>query len=80
MGKDINDLVNHANDRIKVVFEKCNSKKLYLNPKKSEFMVVTNREVPPEVQLRIGGEQIKRVDLVKYLDVFVDRRLNLMFI
>ena len=71
-GKYVNSLVKHANDRLEVVSEWCNSNMFHLKLKKLELMVVTNRGELPEVQLKMGVDQIKQVDSVKYPRVIMD--------
>ena len=56
--------------------EWCNWNKLSLNPEKSEFLIVTNRDLVFEPQLYIGTDPIRRVQVFKYLGVYLDSKLK----
>jgi len=60
------------NSAIKSVFSYCNSNKLSLNLKKTNYMVVTS----PKKRVDINIQYIERKDHIKYLGVFIDKHLN----
>ena len=73
---DFNTLVHLVNERLKVVFDWCNYNKMSLNPSKSEYMLFTNRKVPYEPQIVLGGDRIERKSSVKYLGIHIDSGLR----
>ena len=73
---DIEYLINHVGQRLSVILDWCRFNKLSINPSKSEFMVVTNRNIDFEPMLCIGNEQIAHKQCVKYLGLQIDNALN----
>ena len=76
VGEDLNELVYHVNQRMKIIREWCNENKLKINPIKSEFMMVTNKKVAVQPQIFLGDEPIPRVECARYLGVYIDNHLR----
>lgn len=53
------------------------SSKLSLNTSKTKFMIVTNRNVPKNVEIKINKSIIERVYEFKYLGIVLDHKLSL---
>lgn len=51
-------------------------KKLKLNVSKTKYMVVTTRRSESNVGIRIDGEAVERVNVIKYLGVMLDEKLS----
>ena len=76
VGESVDSLVAQANYKLELIFNWCNQNKLLLNPNKSEFMLISNREIPEGVSLNLGAERITAVNCFKYLGVHLDSRLK----
>ena len=76
VGDDLPELVSHINSKLKIVSEWCRFNQLSLNPEKSEFMLITNKNVNFSPVISIGNSSVRRVDCVKYLGMFVDEKMK----
>ena len=77
VGENLSELTSHVNPQLSRISEWCTFNKLALNlEKKSEFMMITNRQVTTSPSVYVGEDQIKKVSTVKYLGVFMDDRLK----
>ena len=52
------------------------SNKLFLNITKTKYMIIHNRGRPPELNLNIGGSNIDRCEVHKFLGIHIDDRLT----
>ena len=62
VGKNLEELTNHVNSRLRDILHWCSCNKLSLNPLKSKFMVGTNKQVETRPQLfivRIRSKKLK---------------------
>ena len=50
--------------------------KLFLNIDKTKYMIIHNRGRPPDLNLNIGGAQVNRCTVHKFLGVCIDEQLN----
>ena len=50
--------------------------KLFLNIDKTKYMIIHNRGRPQGINLNIGGSQVNRCEVHKFLGVFIDDQLN----
>ena len=75
-GNDIDVLLRQINQRLVTIQSWCNANKMSLNPMKSKYMIVTNRQKHHEVQLFLGNNQLEEVDTFKYLGLFIDSNLK----
>ena len=73
---NLEELIDHVNNRLRNILVWCNCNKLSLNPLKSEFMVVINKRVETRPQLFIGAHQIKEVKRFKYLGIYINTQLK----
>ena len=73
---DLQYLLNHVGQRLITILDWCRFNKLSINPSKSEFMIVTNRNIDFEPHLRIGNDEISLKHSVKYLGLHIDHRLT----
>ena len=64
------------NDQLTMVNEWCKANKLSLNHTKSEFMLITNRSVTVTPKIKIGNNEILRVESFKYLGINIDSSLK----
>ena len=76
VGENLQQLCDHVNNRLRVIHDWCNANKLAVNPKKSEFMILTNKKIDIIPILKIGNEPIRMSDKFKYLGVYIDRSLK----
>lgn len=75
--KNINEAFNQMNSDLKNVYKWLNQNKLKLNAKKTEYMIISKKEIDlGNLVIKIGNDIIKRVECVKYLGVFIDDKLN----
>ena len=73
---DLTRLQNHANERLALVLDWCRSNKLSLNPTKSEYMIISNRNLDFEPTILLGTDTITRKQSVKYLGLQIDSQLK----
>ena len=75
-GTNINEIVQKMNDALNRIFQWCCFNKLTINSEKSKalFFGLPRNFCPPLVL--INGTQIKYFDDIKYLGIFIDRRLT----
>ena len=76
VGGSIENLISHVNVRLELIYDWCNRNKLLVNPSKSKFMVVSNRNIPDNLVLKLGNDSINCVDSFKYLGVYIDSKLK----
>ena len=69
VGDNLIDLTAHVNNRLSVINDWCCENKLFLNRKKSEFMVITTKNIDIVPELFIGTDKLKPVNSFKYLGV-----------
>ena len=72
---DFQSLIHHVNRRFKLIVEWCNFK-IYLNPSKSEFMVVSNRIHALHPALKLHDEVLQLTNSFKYLGMHLDKTLK----
>ena len=73
---DLDILVDHVNEKLKIIYDWCNFNKMLMNPDKCEYMLFTNRKVVDDPHIYIGNSRVKRVNSVKYLGVHIDDGLK----
>ena len=78
-GDNINDVVNKLQTDLSKFGTWCESNKLTVNTKKSNFVVYGTMTKVSKVQnldLRLNGDRLNRVPFYKYLGVFLDSNLT----
>ena len=75
-GDNLENLIRHVNNRLAVINDWCNVNKLFLNRKKSEYMIVTNKVINFTPELFIANDKLTRVETFKYLGVHIDSSLK----
>ena len=68
--------MSHVNDRMNSISSWCRFNKLAINALKSEFMILTNKSVPRDLQLNFDDGSISCKTHVKYLGLLLDNKLN----
>ena len=76
VGTSLEMLTENVSNRLREIFEWCNSNKLSLNLTKSEFLIVTNKIVVNRPQVFIGTDTIKEVDSFNYLGFHINTRFE----
>jgi len=76
LGDNLNDLTDLVNSKLNDINDWCKFNKISLNPKKSEFMLISNKRVNNHPVIRIGNELVKCVESFKYLGIHIDRSLK----
>ena len=74
--QDLNFLVDYVNKRLSRTLNWCNYKKLFINPAKSEFMVISNRLIETEPVLYLCNDRIICKSSVKDLGLLIDCNLK----
>ena len=75
-GDNLDNLIHHVNQRLLIVNDWCSANKLFLNRSKSEYMIVTNRQISSNLQVSIGNDVLNRVNTFRYLGVNLDSGLK----
>ena len=76
VGDNLIELLVHVNERLAIINDWCNANKLFLNRKKSEFMLVTNKYLFTDPELFIGNDKLSYVNSFKYLGVKINNSLK----
>lgn len=50
--------------------------KLKLNIDKTKYMIITTRKIEINCEIKIGSELIEKVNVMKYLGIQIDSKLN----
>ena len=74
--KSIKKMQKQVNYKINQVGKWMNANKLTINYSKSNFMLFTNKKKNSKFKLEINNNQITESDIVKYLGVIIDNKLN----
>ena len=74
-GVDLLQLEQLANHILSVTFDWCNYNKLIINKTKTKYLIFSNREAI-DINLKIGNDQIEKVDSFKYLGITLDTHLK----
>lgn len=75
-GVDIIDSVNKINEDLQRVNTFLRMMKLKLNVNKTKFMIIGERNETISYEIMIGGQNIERVNQMKYLGVVIDDQLT----
>ena len=73
---DLKRLEDHANKRLQTIYEWCKYNRMSLNPSKSEYLIITNKKIDYDPDIKINGETVHRKSSIKYLGMFIDERLK----
>ena len=76
VGGNLADLVGLVNAELSKVHSWCKFNQLSLNPLKSEFILVTHRNITETPKIYIGDELVTCRENVKYLGLHFDNRLK----
>ena len=75
-GDDLHELVAHVNKKLQVVLDWCRYNKMSLNAQKCKFMLISSKHVDINPIIRIGNEEVEKVDNYKYLGLMIDDKLR----
>ena len=73
---DFDELISIVGQKLGKIADWCQFNKLSINPKKSEYMIISNRNLPYTPDIKIGNDSILKKDSVKYLGLHVDANLK----
>ena len=76
VGENLQSLVSTVNSKLEKVVDWCRFNKLSLNPKKCNFMVLTNKNVNFDPVILLENEPLERVVDTKYLGIYLDENLK----
>jgi hypothetical protein len=77
-GDNVAEMTTQLNQDMEKLSKWMNYNKLKLNVEKSKFMVITNRRIDKnDIFVKIGDQQLERVEKMKYLGVILDEKLTL---
>ena len=65
-----------ANEELNSLQSWLNTNKLFLNVEKTKYMIMSNRLVAPDLDLKIGQSHIERTETHKFLGIYIDQHLN----
>ena len=74
--QDFDELMVIVKQKLDLIFDWCNFNKLSINPKKSEYMIISNLKLPFTPDIKIGNDSILKKECVKYLGLYVDENLK----
>ena len=75
--KDLDTLITHVGERLEIISDWCKYNELAINPTKSEFMLITNRNVGNiPINICIDNTPIQQRTCVKYLGLNIDCNLK----
>ena len=70
------DITSTINSDLNSIYTWLSANKLFLNVDKTKYLIVNNRDSPPNLPICIGNSFIERTDTHKFLGVHIDDRLN----
>ena len=70
---NISDIVN---DDLNFLQNWLNTNKLFLNVKKTKYMILSKRAATPNLDLKIGASCIEKTDAHKFLGIYIDQHLT----
>ena len=74
---NINTIVNNLSQELDNLTDWFRANKLSLNVAKTNYIIFTKTEhTLPIIQLKLGGENINRVENTKFLGVYIDAKIN----
>jgi hypothetical protein len=77
-GGNVAELTTQLNQDMEKLSKWMKYNKLKLNVEKSKFMVLTNRKIDKnDIFVKLGDQQLERVEKMKYLGVILDEKLKL---
>ena len=75
--KDNNNLINNLNHELNEVFSWCQSNRLTVNTNKTEILLFSNRNFPPNhLEIMLNDEILNFIECSKLLGVFIDEKLS----
>ena len=74
--KDALSLQNKINQELHKIEKWLCINKLSINLNKTDFLLFTNCSAPLKFNIKFAGSSIKQCDSVKYLEVYLDDKLN----
>jgi hypothetical protein len=72
----LDDGLKKLNEDLKNIFDYLCHSKLALNVSKTKFMIISNKKITGDVEVKINSESIERVSEFKYLGIVLDDRLS----
>lgn len=76
IGKDVIELIMTVNQEFQTISQFLKMNKLKLDHNKTKYMLLTNNGNNCDGSINIDGENIEKVDVIKYLGVMVDCKLK----
>ena len=73
---DITRFESEVNSELEKVYVWLTSNKLTLNIKKSKFLLISNKRLPNDFELKVNNINLERCSSYKYLGVHIDENLN----
>lgn len=73
---DETELINTCNNTLNLFQTWSESNRLTINLDKSFYMIITNRQRPLNISLKINNRELEQVQKVKFLGVIVDNKIN----
>lgn len=78
-GSDMLGLIDDVNREFLKVDEWLSTNKLSLNFSKTEFMIISHCRIPEGLTMSVRDNLLSRVDVAKFLGVFIDDKLSFKF-
>ena len=75
-GNNLDELERRMNRKLEQISEWCRFNKLSLNASKCNYMLLTNKRILSDPNIKIDGAQINRVHDTKYLGIHLDENLK----
>lgn len=73
---DFHSAVSNINDDLQRVCEWLHCNRLSINVQKTNYMIITNRSIPPGAPVKMGSSVLLPVNKAKFLGVTIDDRLT----
>lgn len=75
-GKCLSKIISDMNEQLEKLSRWLKINKLKLNVGKTKYMIITNRNIHIDCDVKIDNEDIERVEVMKYLGIQIDSKLN----
>ena len=72
----IDNLTTNVNNNLKIINEWLLANRLKLNSNKTKYILFSNKKIPDNIHLKMGGSYLENVDSQRLLGIIVDKKLS----
>ena len=76
VAETLETLTEVVNQKIRLIFEWCNFNKICVEASKSKYMLITNRVIINNIQVKLSDALLEEATTFKYLGMMIDNKLK----